>query len=194
MIGLSATTDDDQIESIFVPYTTLQKVLGIQNIHTITLFATHAGETTRISKEIRTVLRKRHHLDSEAVLARMRQTGLGGDQMPRAGGGGFMAPDDFTVKTQAAEALTKGLYTSVAAFILANMPKVDQVNMQEMAGTLEPRGLHDDSAACGNRDHFPGSRRDRDHEHHARLGDGANARNRYPAGGRGASRDVLLSF
>jgi putative ABC transport system permease protein len=45
-------------------------------------------------------------------------------------------PDDFTVKTQAAEALTKGLYTSVAAFVLANMPKVDQINMQEMAGTL----------------------------------------------------------
>ncbi len=85
VIGLSSTTDDDQMESIFVPYTTLQKVLGIQNIHTITLFATHAGETTRISEEIRTVLRKRHHLDSEAVLARMRQTGLGGDQMPRAG-------------------------------------------------------------------------------------------------------------
>ncbi len=51
-----------------------------------------------------------------------------------------MAPDDFTVKTQAAEALTKGLYTSVAAFILANMPKVDAINMQEMAGTLNRAG------------------------------------------------------
>ena len=43
--------------------------------------------------------------------------------------------------TQAAEALTKGLYTSVAAFILANMPKVDQINMQEMAGTLNRAGM-----------------------------------------------------
>jgi len=49
-------------------------------------------------------------------------------------------PDDFTVKTQASEALTKGLYTSVAAFVLANMPKLDEVNMQEMASTLQRAG------------------------------------------------------
>ncbi len=50
------------------------------------------------------------------------------------------SPDDFTVKTQAAEALTKGLYTSVAAFVLANMPKLDEVNLQEMSGTLQRAG------------------------------------------------------
>ena len=49
-------------------------------------------------------------------------------------------PDDFTVKTQAAEALTKGLNTSVAAFVLANMPQMDQVNLQEMSGTLSRAG------------------------------------------------------
>jgi ABC-type antimicrobial peptide transport system permease subunit len=44
------------------------------------------------------------------------------------------------VKTQASEALTKGLNTSVAAFILANMPQLDQVNLQEMSGTLSRAG------------------------------------------------------
>jgi putative ABC transport system permease protein len=70
----------------------------------------------------------------------MKRTGLGGDQMPHSGTGGLQVPDDFTIKTQAAEALTKGLYTSVAAFVLANMPKVDQVNLSEMAGTLNRAG------------------------------------------------------
>ena len=55
--------------------------------------------------------------------------------MPVSGVGG--APDDFTVKTQSSEALTKGLYTSVAAFILANMPKLDEVNLEEMNATLQ---------------------------------------------------------
>jgi putative ABC transport system permease protein len=32
------------------------------------------------------------------------------------------------------------LYTSVAAFVLANMPKVDQVNLEEMSGTLQRAG------------------------------------------------------
>ena len=63
--------------------------------------------------------------------------GLGGLQGGSAGGG---TPDDFTVKTQASEALTKGLNTSVAAFILANMPQMDQVNLQEMSGTLSRAG------------------------------------------------------
>ena len=48
--------------------------------------------------------------------------------------------DDFTVKTQAAANVTKGLYTSVAAFALANMPKLDEVTLQEMSGTLSRAG------------------------------------------------------
>ena len=77
------------------------------------------------------MLRQRHRLETHHSVAQW----LDGQQMPGMGIGGGI-PDDFTVKTQAAEALTKGLYTSVAAFVLANMPKVDQINLQEMAGTL----------------------------------------------------------
>src|SRR6266700_952106 len=139
VVGVLSATDDDQPESAYVPYTSLQKILGINYLHVVVVCASRAGETTQIADLIRTLLRQRHHLDSAEALARVRRTGLGGDQMPR-GGMGFMAPDDFTVKTQSAEALTKGLYTSVAAFVLANMPKVDQVNMQEMAGTLSRAG------------------------------------------------------
>jgi putative ABC transport system permease protein len=139
VIGVSGTNDDNQIESIFVPVTILQKLLDIRYIHSIDVFAAHAGETTAISTEIRQILRKRHRLDTRDAMERVRRTGLPGSQMP-AGPGLYRVPDDFTVKTQAAEALTKGLYTSVAAFILANMPKVDQINMQEMAGTLNRAG------------------------------------------------------
>lgn len=135
VIGVSSSNDEDEIESVFVPYRTLQNVLDIAYIHSVTVFATHAGESTAVAGQIRALLRQRHHLDTAAAMERVRRTGLPGNQMP-GGPGGYMVPDDFTVKTQAAEALTKGLYTSVAAFILANMPKVDQINMQEMAGTL----------------------------------------------------------
>ena len=48
--------------------------------------------------------------------------------------------DDFTVKTQAAANVTKGLYTSVAAFALANMPKLDEITLQEMSSTLSRAG------------------------------------------------------
>jgi putative ABC transport system permease protein len=63
--------------------------------------------------------------------------GLGGNQLP---GGGGSSVDDFTVKTQAAANVTKGLYTSVAAFALANMPKLDEITLQEMSSTLSRAG------------------------------------------------------
>jgi putative ABC transport system permease protein len=139
IVGVLSTSDEDQMESAYVPYPALQKILGVTHLHVVTVCAVRAGETTRIAGEIKTLLRKRHHLDTSEALERVKRTGLGGDQMPHSGTG-YAVPDDFTVKTQAAEALTKGLYTSVAAFVLANMPKVDQVNLQEMAGTLSRAG------------------------------------------------------
>jgi putative ABC transport system permease protein len=108
-------------------------VLGIGHLHSVVVAAEQAGEATRIAAEIKPLLRARHRLDSDAAMARLRQGGLLGNQMPSSSLG---VPDDFTVKTQAAEALTRGLYTSVAAFVLANMPKVDQINLEEMTGTL----------------------------------------------------------
>ncbi|MCC7416882.1 MAG: FtsX-like permease family protein [Acidobacteria bacterium] len=119
----------------FVPYTTLQKALKMTNIHQITVAAVRAGEATRIAAEITPLLRERHGLDSG-------RQGKGTATFGLQGPGAYSAtvPDDFTVKTQAAEALTKGLYTSVAAFVLANMPKVDQANLDEMAGTLSRAG------------------------------------------------------
>jgi len=140
VIGVSAANDEQGIDSVFVPYTALQKVLGIDYLHAITVFSAHAGDSTRVAGDIRTLLRKRHSLDTSAAMERVKRTGLPGNQMP-GGPGSLAVPDDFTVKTQAAEALTKGLYTSVAAFILANMPKVDQINMEEMAGTLNRAGM-----------------------------------------------------
>src|SRR5262249_55757175 len=140
VVGVTSSNDEQQIETIFVPYTSLQKLLEMKNVHTITVFAAHAGDSTRIADEIKSILRKRHHLDAESAMARWKAIGMRGNQMPTAGAG-FGVADDFTVSTQAAEALTKGLYTSVSAFILANMPKVDQINMTEMAGTLNRAGM-----------------------------------------------------
>jgi ABC-type antimicrobial peptide transport system permease subunit len=141
--GVVPTGDEDQIETVFVPYTTLQDVLGISHLHAITIEADQSGDATRIASEVTTLLRRRHahHIDAAgAAVSRLRQAGVLGNQMPQAGAGTGSAPDDFTVKTQASEALTKGLYTSVAAFVLANMPKLDEVNMQEMASTLQRAG------------------------------------------------------
>jgi ABC-type antimicrobial peptide transport system permease subunit len=129
---IKAIEDEQQSEMAFIPFTSEQKLLNINYVHSITISATEAGKATEVSSAIVPLLRTRHHIGEHKVGGAMLITG---NQMPGTG-----VPDDFTVKTQASEALTKGLYTSVAAFILANMPKVDQVNMEEMSGTLNRAG------------------------------------------------------
>jgi len=135
VVGVTDTADPDQVEMAFVPYTALQDALGIGYLHTITIEAAQAGEASRVAADAATLLRLRHAAHINAAVEKLRKAGLTGNQMPQLGVGG--APDDFTVKTQSSEALTKGLYTSVAAFILANMPKLDDVNLAEMQATLQ---------------------------------------------------------
>ncbi|MCU1322528.1 MAG: multidrug transporter substrate-binding protein [Acidobacteriaceae bacterium] len=136
IVGVFEAKDEDQGEYAVIPYTTAQKMVGTSSIQMVTVSAEQAGETTRISDDIKKLLRGRHHLDSKPM-PKPGAMVLGGLQAPGLGGSN---PDDFTVKTQASEALTKGLNTSVAAFILANMPQMDQTNSQEMAGTLSRAG------------------------------------------------------
>jgi putative ABC transport system permease protein len=131
--GYFRTNDSDMDETVFVPLPAAQAMLGARHLHTITLGIEQAGEASRIAEEITTLLRERHGRGQQAT----RAAGLGGNQLPTAGGGSV---DDFTVKTQAAANVTKGLYTSVAAFALANMPKLDEITLQEMSSTLSRAG------------------------------------------------------
>ena len=134
--GWFSSNDEDQAAMAVVPYTALQKLSNTHTLTQITVAAEQAGDASQIAKDIVPLLRSRHNLDQKKA-SPAAGLGLGGLQGSGAGGG---VPDDFTVKTQASEALTKGLNTSVAAFILANMPQMDQVNLQEMSGTLSRAG------------------------------------------------------
>jgi ABC-type antimicrobial peptide transport system permease subunit len=132
--GYFRTNDPDMDETVFVPLVAGQSMLNVRHLHTITVSIEQAGDASGIAEQITTLLRDRHARGQRA----MSTAGLGGNQLP--GGGGGSSVDDFTVKTQAAANVTKGLYTSVAAFALANMPKLDAVTLQEMSSTLSRAG------------------------------------------------------
>jgi putative ABC transport system permease protein len=135
--GVFSTSDEDQSQMVIVPYTALQKILGINYLQLIMVSSEQAGDASQVALDIAPLLRRRHHLENTKAGPTV-SSGLGGLQSASVDAG--ETPDDFTVKTQASEALTKGLNTSVAAFILANMPQMDQVNLQEMSGTLSRAG------------------------------------------------------
>lgn len=133
VVGVADGRDASQSEMVYVPLTSLQRALGLLHLHKITILAERAGDASHIGQDIAALLRTRHRLDPPGQGAAER-SGLGGFQGPMAASG--RVPDDFTIRTQASAALTKGLYTSAAAFVLASMPSLDQVTSEEMAGTL----------------------------------------------------------
>jgi len=132
--GYFRTSDPDMDEGVFIALGPAQAMQNIQHLQTITVSIEQAGDASRIAEDITTLLRERHGKGKQATA---HASGLGGNQMPSAV---TSAVDDFTVKTQAAANVTKGLYTSVAAFALANMPKLDEITLQEMSGTLSRAG------------------------------------------------------
>jgi putative ABC transport system permease protein len=131
--GYFRTSDADMDETVFVPVAAGQAMLNVHHLHTVTISIEQAGDASRIAEEITTLLRERHGRGRQAA----RTAGLGGNQLPTSSASSV---DDFTVKTQAAANVTKGLYTSVAAFALANMPKLDEITLQEMSSTLSRAG------------------------------------------------------
>jgi putative ABC transport system permease protein len=132
--GYFRTNDPDMDETVFVPLAAGQTMLNMSHLQTITVSIDQAGDASRVAEDITTMLRERHGKGKQSAA---RSSGLGGNQLPTSG---VSTADDFTVKTQAAANVTKGLYTSVAAFALANMPKLDEVTLQEMSGTLSRAG------------------------------------------------------
>ncbi len=138
VVGLMRTTDVAQNEAVFVPVTTLGRLTKREHyLQTITIGVTEAGVATAVADAATALLRERH---AGHIKESNSRASLGGLQLPSDKAGRMGPADDFVVKTLAAAQVTKGLYTEVAAFALANMPKLDSATMEEMSGTLNRAG------------------------------------------------------
>lgn len=133
--GWMRSTTRDQDDTLFVPVTTLGALTSRSYLQQITVGVSEAGTASRVAAAITTLLRERHAESIARQAARVPlPAGVQGST------GGLRPPDDFVVRTLAAQQITKGLYTEVAAFALANVPRLDSVTMEEMAGTLNRAG------------------------------------------------------
>ena len=130
IVGVIDDSTDDHNQVLFIPWERLQSTINKQNLDSIIVSTNRAGEAASVAEEIRLILRQRHGIINEA-----NAEARAGYLANQGGAGGI--PDDFTVETQAEEVLTRGLYTPAAAFALANLPKLDQVNLEEMTDTLD---------------------------------------------------------
>ena len=120
VVGVVASTNwattgavgDDQFDAVYVPLTTVHRLLNLTKLNSITITSRSAGETTGVSRRVTRLLRQRHRI-AEAD------------------------PDDFVVSTQSSVALGKGVNRDVARAITGNAPGLEQLTLEQLSRTLE---------------------------------------------------------
>jgi putative ABC transport system permease protein len=105
------TPGDHEFDAFYVPVTTVQKLLGLGKLNTITATTYSVGDTTAIARQMVDLLRQRHKIN---------------DRMA----------DDFAVRTEAQLAIGHGLPPSVARALAGNMTSMDQITIGRIAGSL----------------------------------------------------------
>ena len=103
---------DDQFDAVYIPVTTVHRLLNLSKLNTITVTTASAGETSIIAKKIEELLRVRHGIT---------------EQMP----------DDFTVRTQSAQLLGKGLAPDVARIVAGNLESIEALTIEQLAASLQ---------------------------------------------------------
>ena len=110
---MTPAAGDDQFDAIYIPFTTIHRILNLSKLNDITITAASTGEVTRVSKDVTELLRARH-----------------GISMTR--------PDDFTVATQARQSLAKGgLRPDVARAVVGNVGGLEKVTLEQLGRTLD---------------------------------------------------------
>lgn len=103
---------DDQFDAVYLPVSTVHRLLNLSKLNTITVTTKSAGETTAIAADITELLRRRHGITEDM-------------------------PDDFTVRTQAQQVLNKGLPPELARVVSGNLESVDDMTMEQLAASMQ---------------------------------------------------------
>lgn len=103
---------DDQFDAVYVPVTTIARLLNVAKLNTVVITTRSVGDTTRISGEVKELLRKRHGIKEQMA-------------------------DDFVVRTQAEQLLGKGLPPELAYAVTSNMRSVDQLTIDQLSSSLQ---------------------------------------------------------
>jgi len=104
---------DEQFDAVYVPFTTVHKLLNLSKLNDITITSASTGDVTRVAKDITDLLRVRHGIT-------------------------LRKPDDFTVTTQARQALAKGgMRPEVARAVVGNVAGLEKVTLEQLSKTLD---------------------------------------------------------
>jgi putative ABC transport system permease protein len=104
---------DDQFDAVFIPVTTMQRMMHHDYLSTIIVTTESTGDVTRVSKLITALLRQRHGIDNNTA-------------------------DDFTVNSEARKELSGGgMRPEVAHAVVGNVSGFEKVTLDQLGKTLD---------------------------------------------------------
>jgi putative ABC transport system permease protein len=104
---------DDEFDAIYVPVSTVRKLLNLGKLNDITITTISTGDVTRVSRNITELLRTRHKI-------------------------GPKQPDDFQVVSQARKALTAGgMRPDMQRSVMGNAATLEKVTLDQLGKTLD---------------------------------------------------------
>ena len=110
---VAPTPGDDQFDAVYIPFSTVHRLLNLAKLNDITITAASTGDVSRIMREVTTLLRARHQI-------------------------GDTRADDFAVTTQARQALARGgLRPDVARAVVGNVAGLEKVTLEQLGKTLD---------------------------------------------------------
>jgi putative ABC transport system permease protein len=121
VVGVVTTTSwmvapapgDDQFDAVYIPFKTVHRLLNLAKLNDITITAASTGDVSRVMADVTKLLRARHNI-------------------------GETRPDDFTVTTQARQALAKGgMRPDVARAVVGNVSGLEKVTLEQLGKTLD---------------------------------------------------------
>lgn len=110
---IAPAVGDDQFDAVYVPFTTTHRLLNLSKLNDITVTTASAGDVSRLVRAITDLLRTRHGI-------------------------GPAKADDFTVTSQARQALARGgMRPQVAKSVVSNLDTLEKVTLEQLGKTLD---------------------------------------------------------
>ncbi|QHN02878.1 FtsX-like permease family protein [Granulicella sp. WH15] len=103
---------DDQFDAVYVPVTTLQRMLQRPYLSTISVTTASSGDVTRVLKLVQQTLRRRHGIGEEMA-------------------------DDFIVVSEARKALSLGVKPNMVSVVTGNVNGLERVTLDQLGKTLD---------------------------------------------------------
>ena len=109
---IQPATGDDQFDAVYIPVTTMMRLMHQDYLNTVAVTTESTGEVGRVVGTLTTILRQRHGINSDV-------------------------PDDFTVRSEAHKSMAHGLRPDLANAVMGNAAGLEKITLDQLGKTLD---------------------------------------------------------